>query len=64
MFVHSFIKKLSRDYISILVLLSLNKSSCTTTFVYEHPKPEIAKNEEIETIFACSRIKFLTLYGS
>lgn len=44
MFVHSFIKKLSRDYISILVLLALNNSSCTTTFVYEHPNPEIAKN--------------------
>lgn len=61
LFFRSFIKNLSTDYFAIFVPLSLDKSSRTSTSVYECPKPEIAKNEEIDSIFACSGIIFLTL---
>lgn len=48
LFVCSFIKMLSTNYFAIFVPLPLNESSCTSTSVYECPKPETAKNEEIK----------------
>lgn len=61
---HCFFVALLKIWAQIILLfvpLSLDKSSRTSTSVYECPKPEIAKNEEIDSIFACSGIIFLTL---